>query len=206
MCLTDTGFRQVLRYEQFSRKILAFVIDEAHCISQWGGDFRPWYGRLDQLRAYVRLGIPLLATSATLAPAALSDVTQKLNISLDTAFYLNSGNDRPNITWKVRICQSSSDYSSLNFIIPSISPDMQAGDIKKIIIFTNSHISTQEITQYLRTLLPGRLQSLIGYFHALRSQLAKHRVLNDFTQSKIRVLVATEAAGMVVIFFIYMVA
>ena len=104
MCLLDTSFRPILSKEDFATSVIAFIIDEAHCISQWSGDFRPSYGVLDQLRSFVPLGIPILAASATLNPKALSEVILSLKIDFNKSFYLNRGNDRPNITpWTLTI-------------------------------------------------------------------------------------------------------
>ena len=58
--------------------LLGFFIDEAHCISQWGGDFRPAYHLLKRIRTYVTPGTAIAALSATLAPKAFTDVEECL--------------------------------------------------------------------------------------------------------------------------------
>src|ERR1700683_554763 len=102
MCLKHAEFRKILAEDNFSKNICAVIIDEAHCISQWGGDFRNVYALLEKLRAFFPPHIPFLATSATLPPLALREVRSKLAIDTDTSFYLNFGNDRPNITMSVQ--------------------------------------------------------------------------------------------------------
>ncbi|KAF8190582.1 hypothetical protein K438DRAFT_1591842, partial [Mycena galopus ATCC 62051] len=82
--------------------ILAVIIDEVHCASQWGGDFQKAYALLDGLWSLLPVGTPVLATSMTLNSAALTDITTGLNIDLDDSFFLNLGNNCPNITPSIR--------------------------------------------------------------------------------------------------------
>ncbi|KAF9528727.1 hypothetical protein CPB83DRAFT_766381, partial [Crepidotus variabilis] len=96
MCLQHKGFRRFLSTKL--RDVCAIIVDEAHCISQWGGDFREAYAKLKDLRTFVPPEIPVLATSATLCPSSLKDVKSCLGLDLNTGFHLNLGNDRPNIT------------------------------------------------------------------------------------------------------------
>lgn len=60
------------------KNLAAIVIDEVHCILQWRGDFQTTYSKLGQLHSYVLTTISIFATSATLAPAALHKVQDKL--------------------------------------------------------------------------------------------------------------------------------
>ncbi|EGN98074.1 hypothetical protein SERLA73DRAFT_109409 [Serpula lacrymans var. lacrymans S7.3] len=67
----------------FQRRMLGYIINEAHCISQWGRDFRPAYSQVDQLRSFLPLNIPVYATSATMTPNVLADVRSKLHIEFE---------------------------------------------------------------------------------------------------------------------------
>ncbi|KAJ7681422.1 hypothetical protein B0H17DRAFT_943022 [Mycena rosella] len=138
MCLQHPGFRKWLRSEQATDNILGLIVDEAHCISQWGGDFRKFYSMLDQLRGLLPLGTPVHAFSATLAPDALADVCASLSISLGKAFFLNLGNDRPNITPSVARMKSADDYDAINALLPDPAPVDSPDKLPKTIIFTNS--------------------------------------------------------------------
>jgi superfamily II DNA helicase RecQ len=93
MCLQHTEFCKVLTDEHFSENICTVIIDEVHCISQWGGDFRKMYGCLDKLRTFFPLNIPFLVTLATLPPLALREVHSKLAIDPNSSFFVNLGND-----------------------------------------------------------------------------------------------------------------
>ncbi len=82
------------------------VIDEAHCISQWGHDFRPAY--LDALSAFRRLGSPtVLALTATATPDVVADITAQLGVG--PLRVINTGAYRPNLSYQVRPVSSDSD-------------------------------------------------------------------------------------------------
>ncbi|KAJ6449366.1 P-loop containing nucleoside triphosphate hydrolase protein [Mycena sanguinolenta] len=166
MCFEHQEFRKWLRDPVTGKRVLGAIIDEAHCASQWGGDFRPQYSRLDRLRAVLPAGSPILATSATISPSALKDVCSGLDIDLDEAFFLNLGNDRPNITPSIAVMDSGKDYGAVNKQLPKPS------DASNV---------------------PAHA---IDFLHAHRTAKAKRRVMRDFRRGKIKILVATEAAGM----------
>ena len=71
MCLGDSGFVALLEDSRWSRSILFMVVDEAHCIKRWGGEFREHYASLETLHPFVPRGAPVLVTSATMPPMTL---------------------------------------------------------------------------------------------------------------------------------------
>lgn len=184
----DSPFRKLIQGGSFAKNLCAVVIDEAHCISQWGGDFRETYAVLDKLRALFPIGTPFLATSATLPPDALRDVRSKLSINTDTSFHLNLGNDRPNISTAVIHMDGSEDFEALRPLL-----DLS----KKQIVFTNSRKAAQLGCKRVRQFYARNLRGQVDYLHAYRTAKAKARVMRRFRQGKIRILIATEAAGMV---------
>ena len=195
MCLQHEGFRELMKSSDFCINLVGIVVDEAHCISQWGGDFRVAYGKLGDLRSYVPTNIPILATSATLAPAALKEVQDTLQINSSSMFFLNIGNDRPNITPSVIKMQNSSDYSALLSLIGRNVTGPT--DLPKAIIFTNSIQRTLEILRFLEEHLPSTCSPYMDIFHALRGPDSKKEALKRFRNGQKRILIATEAAGMV---------
>ena len=102
LCLEHDRFRQLLNSSKFAEKIGAIIIDEAHCISQWGDKFRPLYAELGTLRAFVPHKVPFLITSATLPPLVLAQVRTTVHMQVETSYHVNLGMDRPNIAWFVR--------------------------------------------------------------------------------------------------------
>jgi len=103
MAISNPRFKDLLCSAKYSTCLIGIVIDEAHCIVQWGGDFRPTYGMLDKLRSFIPRHIPLYVTSATMTPNVLSEVCRQLHINPSDCFYLNLGNDRENIYHEVRL-------------------------------------------------------------------------------------------------------
>lgn len=194
MCLEHEGFHQLLKSPEFTKPLVGIVIDEAHCITQWGGEFRMTYDRLADLRSYIPMDIPFLATSATLAPAAVHQVQAKLQINPRKSYFINLGNDRPNITPSVVKIKSKQDYPALLQLVASGISTHE--ELVKTIIFTNSIQQTHEIVRFLRQNLSNDCSSYIRNYHALRSTCSKRRVMEAFHTGNIKILVATEAAGM----------
>ncbi|KAJ6611662.1 hypothetical protein B0H10DRAFT_2165771 [Mycena sp. CBHHK59/15] len=120
MCLKHDKFRQLLSTPAFAQRIAAFVIDEAHCISQWGDSFRAEYADLGTLRAFVPLEVPFLVASATLPPTVLAEVRKSVHMNTETSYHVNLGTDRPNIAWFVQYTKAAkTDLEALEFLVPS---------------------------------------------------------------------------------------
>ena len=197
MCLEHDLFRQLLSSPKFAEKICAMVIDEAHCISQWGDQFRPIYGDLGTLRAFVTANVPFLITSATLPPHILSHVHKIMHMSKTTTYHLNLGTDRPNIAWFVRKMKGGkSDLESLAFLIPDATDDDILELVQTMVFFDDINLALHAL-KYLRSLLPLHMHNQIAVYNSRRSRRSKARVLRKFREGNIRILLTTEAAGMV---------
>ena len=195
MCLDDTQFSKLLRMPDFTRNVLSIVIDEAHCVSEWGENFRKAFGELGRLRSYVPTMVPFLVTSATLPTHILDNVVQKLHISTSQSVFINLGNDCPNITHMVcRIRGSSSDLGALDFIVDASA----TGDplIRTIVFFEKRQLAYDGY-KHLQDLLPSELWSRVNFLHSGRSARSKKIVMEGFRSGAIDILCATEATGMV---------
>ncbi len=118
MLLEHLIFSKLMRLADFMKDILLIVVDEAHCISHWGPDFRPKYSKLGKLQSYVALNVPVLATSATMTPAVIVDIQAILGFSREKTYLLNLGNNRHNILLLVGCMkETTKDLGALDFLI-----------------------------------------------------------------------------------------
>ncbi|RDB26965.1 Bloom syndrome [Hypsizygus marmoreus] len=196
MCLKHPEFRKWLSDPETTKDMLGIIVDEAHCISQWGGDFRPLYADVQKLRALMPSHIPVLLTSATLNPPALKEVCSKMEVDLNSSFFLNRGNHRINITSSVIRMDGAKDFAAVREHLPCPDQVTSPEDFKKTIIFTNVVNDTQILCRDLRKHYDNKYDDSIAYLHANRTTKAKRRIMKWFLKGKIKILIATEAAGM----------
>ena len=197
MCLEHTEFRQLLNSSAFAKQILALVVDEAHCIVQWGDSFRKDYALLGTLRAFVPAKVPILATSATLPPVVLAQVQKILHMDSQSTFYVNQGTDRPNITWFVRRMKAAkSDLQSLSFLLPLDENGVLRPLKQTLVFFDNIRVSLDAL-KWFHEQLPVSMQDFVATYNSQRSTNSKCIILKDFQDGKVKILLTTEAAGMV---------
>lgn len=196
MCLKHDQFRHVLQSHALD-DVCALIVDEAHCLAQWGGEFRKAYSEIGKLRAFFPSNLPVLATSATLNPEALHEVRSQLDIDIDDSFFLNLGNDRPNIAYSVHTINSATDYNALKPLLSRNAKPTTKNDLIKSIVFVNSIAATQLSTREIQSWFPTELHPYIDFVHAVRSPLSRRLAMRKFKRGQTRILFATEAAGMV---------
>lgn len=197
MCLEHDFFRKLLSSVKFAQNICAVIVDEAHCISQWGDKFRQIYAQLGTLRAFVAADVPFLVTSATLPPLVLLHVHQTMHMSSQKTYHVNLGTDRPNIAWFVRMMKGGkSDLEALAFLISKSADDEILELVPTMVFFDDTNLALQAL-KYLRTLLPLHLRGRVAVYNSRRSRRSKARVLRKFREGRIMILLTTEAAGMV---------
>ena len=184
MCLKHEQFRKWISVKENTKDILAVIINEGHCISQWGGDFRPSYSQLEKLRSFVPSHIPILLTTATFPPRALADTCNRLHISPEQSFFLNLGNHRANIAPSIIDMDNSKDYRAIHKILPDPNTITTADNFEKTIIFTNTINSTQIICRDLRKRYGRQWHHYIDFLHANRSPRAKRRVMKLFRKDR----------------------
>lgn len=102
----------------FRSHLHAVDVDEAHCISQWGEEFRPAYARIGTLRALTPPNTPFFVTSATMPPKILEDVMNRLGFASSTPI-IQLSNNRPNVQLTIReMIHSKSSFRDLDFLVP----------------------------------------------------------------------------------------
>jgi ATP-dependent DNA helicase RecQ len=164
-------------------KLQLLAVDEAHCISEWGHDFRPDYARLGLLRE--RLGYPpTIALTATATPQVRGDVVKQLRLRDPRTFI--TGFARPNLHFEVH--QAYSDLDKDQTLLDFLSETPGAG-----IIYASTRKRCEELVETLRTRTKGRK---IGLYHAGLEQDERRRIQDDFMSGRVPIIVATNAFGM----------
>ena len=194
MALKNNQFNSLLVMPAYHKRMMGIIIDEAHCILQWGSDFRPAYSELDKLRSFVPLNIPIYATSATISPSILSEVRHILHINPVESFYLNLGNDRSNVTQECRVIPNTTDTSTLDFVYKGAE---SMDDLPRTLIFINKVLDSQLVWRRSQEILPTHLRQSVDYLNARQSSQSKKLVLQRFQEGQTRVLTITEIGGMV---------
>lgn len=191
----DSPVRSLFSQSHFNKKVLGLVIDEAHCISQWGGEFRPEYSELSTVRGLLSPQTSVHATSATMPPLVLDHTMKSLLINPFTSFLLVLGNDRRNITRRVFYMKAGkSDLDCLDFLIPK---DGQPTSLTKTMIFFDDIFQSMKARRWLLERLPEGFDEHVKNYNARRSDLARSLVMQGYQRGTIDVLLTAEAAGMV---------
>ena len=108
MLLSSIFVERVLRVLKFTRRIIAVFVDECHCISHWGAEFRKKYASLGIVRSFLPRNTPVIAVTATLTRRVHRDIHTKLSFPpLPKYTFINAGNDRPNVFIVVRAIEHS---------------------------------------------------------------------------------------------------
>jgi RecQ family ATP-dependent DNA helicase len=174
----STHFVETLRDVDIS----LFAIDEAHCISQWGHDFRPDYLRLKQ--AIESVGRPqITALTATATPYVRADIIDQLQLKEPRAFV--SGFDRPNLSISVLHTQKEREKIAH---IKRLASQYSGGSG---IIYTSTRKAVEQVTARLRTADLG-----VVAYHAGMDDAERTRAQDEFMSGRTQMIVATNAFGM----------
>ena len=159
-------------------KVSFVCVDEAHCISQWGYDFRPSYLAIGNLRKLLP-GKPFLALTATATPEVIDDIQEKLGFCQKNVFRMSFA--RPNLHYSLH--RAATDEAGLDNVL-----NMYPGCT---IIYTNRRQKAEETSAML-----GMKGYSVTFFHAGLPDLEKDFRQRDWQEGRIRIMVATNAFGM----------
>jgi ATP-dependent DNA helicase RecQ len=160
-----------------------FVVDEAHCVSQWGHDFRPDYFTLADAAERVRARATL-ALTATATPQVADDIVRRLR--LRDSVRVTTGFDRPNLSFAVVPCRTARDKER------RLAAALSEPDALPAIVYAGTRNSSEELAQQLQT----ELGEPVLAYHAGIDRTRRSAVQERFMTGQVRVIVATNAFGM----------
>lgn len=170
---------EVFRNRVARMNVSLIAIDEAHCISQWGYDFRPSYLKISSLRDVIPKEVPFLALTATATPRVVEDIIDKLHFRTKNVF--KTGYERRNLTYLVREIEDKESY-----LLKTLSRVAGSG-----IVYVRSRKRSAEIAAMLiKENIPAT------YYHAGLPPETRHQRQLDWIGGRVRVMVATNAFGM----------
>ncbi len=164
-----------------TQKLALFAIDEAHCVSQWGHDFREEYSQLSILKK-LRPDISTLALTASATPLVLDDIARQLK--LDQPERRVHGFYRSNLYFQVEKCEEEEKYSYLKSALKQFSTG-------RSIVYCGTRKTTEEVAARA-----SRDFTKVGFYHAGLSSEHRTSIQKSYDSGEFRILVATNAFGM----------
>lgn len=178
--LRNAFFMRVLAQQPIS----LLAIDEAHCISEWGHDFRPDYLHISQARTL--LGSPLTAAlTATATPEVQMDILHQLGLSGETKRII-TGFNRTNLTLQVMWT------SGANAKFKALGRLIQAHKSGAMIIYTGTRRDAEDVAEYVRQVSGAKAE----HYHAGLANEVRAEIQEDFITGKLNIICATNAFGM----------
>ena len=169
---------EIFRIKLRSMKVSMITVDESHCISQWGYDFRPAYLKIAEIRELLP-GVPVLALTATATPEVVKDIQARLNFHEGNVFRMSF--ERKNLAYIVR--KTDNKTSELLHILRRIPGSA--------IIYARNRRRTKEITELL-----VNEEITADFYHAGLDNAVKDLRQKRWQNGEVRVMVATNAFGM----------
>ena len=169
---------EIFQIKLRSMHVSLITVDESHCISQWGYDFRPAYLKIADIRQLLP-GVPVIALTATATPEVVSDIQQRLQFRQENVFRMSF--ERKNLAYVVR--HTEDKESELLHILQRVDGSG--------IVYTRNRKKTKEISQFL-----NRNHITATFYHAGLNDETKDYRQKAWLKGEFRVMVATNAFGM----------
>ena len=169
---------EIFRIKLRSMKVSMITVDESHCISQWGYDFRPAYLKISEIRNLLP-GVPVLALTATATPEVVKDIQQRLAFKEENVFRMSF--ERKNLAYIVR--RTESKQEELLHILKHVDGSA--------IVYAHNRKRTKEYAQLL-----NENGITATFYHAGLSNETKDQRQKSWVKGETRVMVATNAFGM----------
>ena len=159
--------------------VTLIAVDEAHCISQWGYDFRPNYLKIADLREILGVNVPILALTATATPEVAIDIQKQLNFN--TPNLMQKSFERSNLAYLVSFTENKRDQ-----LLAYIRKTPGTG-----VIYLRSRIRTKEFADFL-----NKHGISASFYHAGLSTKERSKRQDDWINNKTRIICSTNAFGM----------
>ncbi|KAF9954142.1 ATP-dependent DNA helicase sgs1 [Modicella reniformis] len=155
------------KMEGWKQRLETVVLGEAHCVSEWGQDFRPEYARIGKLRPMLHHRVAFVALSATLSSTDIKKLRATAEFRPDVNI-INVGNDRSNV---MKMKNYARSFKDLDFVVK---------DMKKTIVYFETRFETQRALCHLRPLLDLPDRGKVAAFHACKSDGIKELYMDKF--------------------------
>lgn len=191
-------FRRVLKELYQRKKLTQFAIDEAHCLSTWGHDFRPAYRKLDWLRNSFP-DVPCMACTATATPKVILDIRKTLLLTEEEVPCNMSSFNRPNISYEVRYKDSLDAMKpggALSDLISLIRQQHQKASNEKSFCSGIVYVHKRQDTSFIANHITSTTGIQAASYHAGLKDSDRKTIQENWTAGKIKVAVATVAFGM----------
>ena len=169
---------EIFRVRVEKMKVNLIAVDEAHCVSQWGYDFRPSYLRIAKLRELLP-DVPVLALTASATPTVVEDIMDRLNFRERNVF--RKSFERKNLSYKVVYAEDK-----FQRISRLLEENKGSG-----IVYVRNRKETKELALFIQ-----RLGVKADFYHAGLTNEDRNRKQDEWQKGKIRVIVATNAFGL----------
>ncbi|KAF8198718.1 P-loop containing nucleoside triphosphate hydrolase protein [Mycena galopus ATCC 62051] len=183
---------------KFRARVNALIVDEAHCIDEWGEEFRPVYRQLHRLRSFTGQEVPFVACTATCATSTFNVIWDSLGFGHRPFWGLDAGSDRANLFFSTRTLSNAKNptLDVLDLLPADLDETSQPSDIPKILAYHGSVAETGKGKTTWRRALPAHLRGCVVAYSSGISEAAGKDVWEGFSSGRYRILCATDAAGM----------
>ncbi|KII95852.1 hypothetical protein PLICRDRAFT_170449 [Plicaturopsis crispa FD-325 SS-3] len=174
-------------------------MDLTHCVDEWGDeDFRPDYRKLDTLRNFTGQEVPFVACTATASTSTFDVIWKTLGFGYRPFWGIDVGSDRPNLLFLTRtLINTKNPVLDALHVLPKImNADTAREAIDKCLFYFDSEAACRLAVQTLRKCLPAHLRDCVHAFSSDLSEAGKQKCWDGFASGRIRIVCATDAAGM----------